>query len=254
MRSTARSGRWWWRCRRMGKRRTTSSSCRRRSGAQSWPHEDETGRLATLVATRVQQVGETVGERLERLGELGGLQDQLYETIAIPPPKPLGNAFVYHEEGMPPSIGHAFVGRSRELWELHHELATRAGGAARTVSLEGGGGFGKTRLAVEYVHRYGPPEYAGGLVTGGERRGARTTGSRHSSTRSWPCFDRAFRTSRRSGESSRDIARELGEALRDVAQDRRVLYVVDNVPEPHGEQAPDPLSRGAPLPDRYRCS
>jgi tetratricopeptide (TPR) repeat protein len=215
--------------------------------SQNWPHDDETDRLARLVRGRLQQTRETVGDRLVRLGELSGLRERLYETIAIPVPKPLGGVLVYHEEGVPPSIGAAFVGRSRELWELHNELAVRPGGAAaRTVSLEGGGGFGKTRLALEYLHRYGPPEYAGGLFwVNAEVPDDRLRAQQHAILallRPGVPDLRAFT------ESGRDIGSELGEALRDVARTRRVLYVVDNVPEPAGEQPPEPVSRCCPAP------
>jgi TIR domain-containing protein/tetratricopeptide repeat protein len=214
-------------------------------GSQNWPHEDETDRLAGLVVRRLQRAGETLGQRLVRLGELDGLRERLHEAIVLPVPRPLGDTPVYHEEGMPPSIGEAFVGRSRELWELHNALAVRAGGAAaQTISLEGGGGFGKTRLALEYLHRYGPQEYTGGLLwVNAEVPDDRLEAQQHAILallRPDVPDLKAFR------ENGRGIGRELGEVLRDIARTRRVLYVVDNVPEPQGEQPPERLSRWCP--------
>src|SRR5882762_6346957 len=64
------------------------------------------------------------------------------------------------------SIGADFVGRADALWRIHHLLSTLrgdVGAAALTGAIEGGGGFGKTRLATEYLHRFGPGSYPGGL-------------------------------------------------------------------------------------------
>jgi hypothetical protein len=215
--------------------------------SQNWPHENDTRQLARLVRERLQLVHESVGARLERLGEMRGLQDRLDETIAVPVPKQLGGMPVYHEQGLPPSIGDAFVGRSRELWALHHALAmAQHGAAAPAVTLEGGGGFGKTRLALEYLHRYGPPEYPGGLFwVNAEVAGDRIEAQQHAIlTLLRPGVPEltAFRA------SGRDIGRELGEALQDVARSRRVLYVVDNVPEPDGQQPLERVSRWCPAP------
>ena len=57
---------------------------------------------------------------------------------------------------IPPSIGTRFVGRDAELQTLHHALQAH-GGQGVTLSshtLHGMGGYGKTRLVVEYAHRF----------------------------------------------------------------------------------------------------
>src|SRR5262249_54489501 len=48
--------------------------------------------------------------------------------------------------------------------------------------------------------------------------------------------------------SGREIGLELREALQQVASRRRVLYVVDNLPEPQGEQPPEALTKWCPAP------
>jgi hypothetical protein len=213
--------------------------------SMNWPTAGETQGLADLVRVRAGSVMRTIGQRLQRLGALDELRARLRETTVIPVPKQLSGVPTYHEGGMPPSIGDGFVGRARELWELHEALAVRQGGAAASIAaLEGGGGFGKTRLALEYLHRYGPLEYAGGLFwVNADVPDDRVEAQQHAILRllhpEVPELA-AFR------ESGRGVMRELGGALQDVARDRRILYVVDNVPEPQGDRTPEPVGRWCP--------
>jgi hypothetical protein len=212
---------------------------------KNWPVADETQGLADLVLERLERVEMTHGERLAALGALMDLRAQLAESIAIPVPKQLAGIPLYHEIGMPPSIGEGFVGRARELWELHEALAVRQGGAAQlTAALEGGGGFGKTRLALEYLHRYAPLEYPGGVFwlnadVPDDRLEAQQYGILTVLRPNLPDLA-AFR------ESGRDVAQELGRALSQRSESGRILYVVDNVPEPQGDRLPEPLRRWCP--------
>jgi tetratricopeptide (TPR) repeat protein len=212
----------------------------------NWPDAAEAESLVSLVRTRLERVGETIGERLERLGERAGLRERVYELMAIPEPQSLRGTRTYHESGLPPSIGEAFVGRARELWEVHSLLSSPQAGArtaAVTTALEGGGGFGKTRLALEYVHRYGPSEYPGGVLwVNAEVPEDRLEAQMHGILRllrpgETPGLE-AFRASKR------DAARELGQAL--YGMEERALYVVDNVPETSGRGQPEQLSHWCP--------
>ena len=58
---------------------------------------------------------------------------------------------------IPPSIGTRFVGRDAELQALHDALQAHGGQdvALSSHALHGMGGYGKTRLVVEYAHRFG---------------------------------------------------------------------------------------------------
>jgi tetratricopeptide (TPR) repeat protein len=213
--------------------------------SKNWPTAGETHGLADLVRVRVERLQRTIGERLQHLGELVELRERLRETMVIPVPKQLSGVPVYHEAGMPPSIGDGFVGRARELWELHEALVVRQGGAAAlTAALEGGGGFGKTRLALEYVHRYGPLDYRGGIFwVNAEVPEDRLDAQLHAILK---LLDPSLPELAAFRESGRQVTAELGAALQEVATDRRILYIVDNVPEPQGEHAPEPLHRWCP--------
>ena len=136
------------------------------SGA-AWPGAGETDALVALVRDRLAGVSQTFGQRLEALGELDAVRETVLEEAAVPPPRHRAGIPTYSLPGeLRPTINEAFVGRADELWQIHHELDTLRGGASAAAlsgALEGGGGFGKTRLATEYVHRFGPTHYPGGL-------------------------------------------------------------------------------------------
>jgi tetratricopeptide (TPR) repeat protein len=60
-------------------------------------------------------------------------------------------------------LGVRFVGRVRELWEIHRLLEPRENaGPPGVVLITGLAGLGKTQLAIEYVHRFGR-DYPGGV-------------------------------------------------------------------------------------------
>jgi hypothetical protein len=144
------------------------------------------------------------------------------------------------------SIGADFVGRSDELWRIHHLLSTLrgdVGAAALTGAIEGGGGFGKTRLATEYLHRFGPGSYPGGLFWVNAEQSLRLEEQLHGVLATLRPEVGAFAEFAKAGRSA---AAELERELRRLPRDRPVLYVVDNVPEPEAGQAPLPLSTWCP--------
>lgn len=129
-----------------------------------WPRADETARLGHLVHERLDATASIIGELLDRAGASAAVRTTFLEETALPPPTPLAGTRLVPLE-LPHSIGKAFVGRADDLWRIHFTLSTLRGemvtGAALTGAVEGGGGFGKTRLAVEYLHRLGPANYQG---------------------------------------------------------------------------------------------
>lgn len=215
-----------------------------------WPEADETEQL-------VQRVHECLRENpaklAERIDAAGGLEARtrtlLLEESTLPPPVNLAGFQPLHPLHRPPSLGASFVGRAEELWRIHFTLTTLRGGAAGAAltgsALEGGGGFGKTRLALEYLHRLGPRSYPGGIFwidadVSEERLEAQFHGIL-GALRPGAIPDLAdFR------KSQRNAHQELSQALHEAAGRGAILYIIDNVPEPAPGTSRKPLETWCP--------
>ncbi len=139
-----------------------------------------------------------------------------------------------------------FIGRATELWRIHTALTLGNGprGAALTGSLEGGGGFGKSRLAAEYLHRFGPANFPGGLFwIDADVPEDRVEAQLHGVLRTLHPGTPELSEFRRQG---RDAGRELAGALSGHERRDPVLFVVDGVPEPEAGRPPRPLSTWCP--------
>jgi hypothetical protein len=101
-----------------------------------------------------------------------------------------------------------------------------------------GGGFGKTRLAAEYLHRFGPGSYPGGLFWVNAEQSLRLEEQLHGVLATLRPEVGAFAEFSTAGRSA---SAELERELRRVPRDRPMLYVVDNVPEPEGDTTGKPL-------------
>ncbi len=216
--------------------------------AEKWLHEGQTKAIAQLVRKRLDRVTHSFGERLQALGELDQVRDRLRELMAVPSPRSLHGAHLYPTFGLPTSIGDSFVGRAREMWDLHTALSTRTVGlrpAALTSSLEGGGGFGKSRLAVEYLHRYGPDSYPGGLfwVNADTATDAELEDQLHGVLAT---LKPATPDRRQFRQDGRNVASELAHAMREIPHDSPALFVVDNIPERGSDLPPYPLEHWCP--------
>jgi tetratricopeptide (TPR) repeat protein len=212
-----------------------------------WPGVGETEDLARLVVDRLGKVSVSLGQRLEALGELGLLRATVMAEAAIPPARSAAGMAVFALAGeLRASIGADFVGRADEMWRIHHLLSTlrgELGAAALTGAIEGGGGFGKTRLATEYLHRFGPGSYPGGLFWVNAEQSLRLEEQLHGVLATLRPEVGPFAEFAQAGRSA---SAELERELRRLPRDRPVLYVVDNVPEPEAGQAPLPLSTWCP--------
>ena len=195
--------------------------------AGSWPGANETDRLEALV---LKQLKIASGRMRDRMGtnEAQRLAGAFLEEAKVPQPQSFHDIVCAIPEGVAAqSIGTRFVGRADDLRKTHRALSEGSGGAAQLTSrIAAGAGFGKTRLAVEYLHRFGPTYYPGGLfwVDGGSK-----------------ALDVEFHRVLRALDpgvphlaalraQDRDVRQELERALRGIG--RPALYVVDNVPEP----------------------
>jgi tetratricopeptide (TPR) repeat protein len=216
----------------------------------SWPVAEDTEQLAQLVRARLSSAGEKLGARLERSGiERGQVQSLLEEEAALPPPMSLGDFGPLYPLQRSPSLGRSFVGRAEALWRIHFTLSTLHGGTvgvAFTGSvLEGGGGFGKTRLALEYLHRLGPRYYPGGIFwvdadVSEKRREEQLYGIlRALKPGAVPELVEFQKDPRR-------LEQELAQALHEASGRGPILYVIDNVPEVAPEARPQPLETWCP--------
>jgi hypothetical protein len=151
---------------------------------------------------------------------------------------------------LPPSLGGDFVGRSEVLRDIHDILGrqTETGGANRPILwIEGFGGVGKTRLALEYLHRYGP-QYPGGLFwvdadTTAERLEEQFHGILQALRPETPAlFDLR--------KNNVAVAARLADALCEIPADTPALFIVDNVPEPVPGCEPEPIAKWCPAPGR----
>jgi hypothetical protein len=104
----------------------------------------------------------------------------------------------------------------------------------RASRIKAGAGLGKTRLAIEYLHRYGPRYYPGGLFW---VVNAASSSMDDEFWRVLSALDPAVPDLKTMREQRRDVRRELERALRSI--DRLALYIIDNIPEAApGEDAP----------------
>ena len=129
---------------------------------------NDTLRLAEEVRSRLASVQRTLEERLKSVGlDPLSIRARLVEEAALPEPFNLAGFRPIYPIRRQPSLGHAFKGRVDDLWRIDFALSVRQvdglAGAALTGALEGVGGAGKTRLALEYMHRLGRRHYPGGI-------------------------------------------------------------------------------------------
>ncbi len=215
--------------------------------ALQWPRMGDTLALTSLVRARLAQGATSLGQRLEATGGLSAFRARYLSEFSMPPPGNLAGRRLYPLE-LEPSLGNAFVGRGDELWRLDFMLSTLRGEAgtnpAPAVALEGGGGFGKTRLALEYVHRFGPSRFPGGILWIDADAGeARLEVQHYEALRSFRPQIPDLRTFK---EQERSASAELAQALHTLPADEPLLFVVDNIPEPEPGKAPSPLRRYCP--------
>ena len=204
-----------------------------------WPVVDDVGAVVDLVRRRLAGAPPTIGERLVERGEIEALRSTFVEAAAIPPPADLAGVPVGARPGaLRPSIGDDFVGRAHDLWAVHHELTRQQLSdepVGSTVALEGGGGLGKSRLATEYVHRFGARWWTGGIFWLDAEQPETRIDQLH-----------GVLTVVRPGtpplraliESDIDVVAALATAIRERGDAARMLFVVDNLPEPGPDAVP----------------
>ena len=207
----------------------------------NWPQAGESDRIEALVRRSLASHPNSVrcvlsADEAHRLVKAVGQESSM--------PEPFTLAGVPHSlpEGVAQrSIGPRFVGRAADLRRIHRILSSEGLRGARLIGrIAAGAGFGKTRLAVEYVHRYGAKYYPGGVfwVTANAR------GMDKEFWRVLHDLDPTLPDLRQMRERQRDVRLELAQALRAI--DKPALWVIDNILEAAPGEDPLPIGHFCP--------
>ncbi|NOK34038.1 toll/interleukin-1 receptor domain-containing protein [Corallococcus exercitus] len=210
-----------------------------------WPRADDVPGLVERVRSGLAVWQESFGARLDALGALQSRTSlQLVEELAAEPPHPLDGQIPQYPLQLAPSLGRTFVGRADELWRMDLVLRARdPHPAPRTVALHGGGGTGKTRLALEYLHRHGRHFSGGVFWIDADASTERLEEQLHGVLRALRPEVPPLAQLRK---EQRSVSDALAQALRAVPPEKPILYIVDNLPEPEGAQRPRPLQDWCP--------
>jgi hypothetical protein len=219
-----------------------------RSGG--WPAREDVAALKALVLESLARTSEPLGERLARVEPLPTLRARLLSETAIPAPmQAVGIRQFPHD--LEASLHHRFVGRADELWRIDSLLSARGGepaAAALTTGLEGGGGVGKTRLALEYLHRFGPRRFPGGLFwVDAAVSEDRLEEQLHGILRELEPGTPPLKVLR---EQQVKVSKELARVLNHQPPGQPILYVIDNIPEPPAGTPPQKLRTWCPAPGK----
>jgi tetratricopeptide (TPR) repeat protein len=201
---------------------------------QSWPPAQATARLLDLVHQRLANSPPALLHALSAT-EAQKLAVAFLQEANIPDTQALHDTVCSLPVGVASqSIGSRFVGRADELRRIHQILSEGLGTSASLTSrIAAAGGFGKTRLAVEYMYRYGPRYYPGGIFW----VNAASSSIDNEFWRVLSTLDATVPDVATMHRQGRDIRRELESALRRIGQP--ALYVIDNIPEAdRGEHPP----------------
>lgn len=208
----------------------------------NWPVADETTRLEELVLLRLKSNLVSLRNTFPE-GEVRRISAMFLEEANIPEPISFHGIVCSLPHGVGESIGRRFVGRTDEVRHIHALLSQGSGASARLTSrIAAAGGFGKTRLAIEYLHRYGPRYYPGGLFW----VNAASNSIEEEFCRVLSALDPTVPDIRAMREQKRNIRGELERALRGI--NRPALYIVDNIPEAALGEAPLPIEYYCPAP------
>lgn len=214
---------------------------------RNWPAVDDIDAIAALVEAELAANPPTLRERYASVADADAARSFLLEATRLPPPMRIGNLPFVPQVGLAPTIGDAFVGRADDLWRIHDLLWTERGdpatAAGLTGSIEAIGGFGKTRLALEYLYRFGPRHFRGGLFWINAESDAELQ-----------LYDvlQALNPQAPSIEAVRQTPGGVPTAVARAIRSRPVeastpLFIIDNVPEPEGGQPPRPLETWCPV-------
>jgi tetratricopeptide (TPR) repeat protein len=212
----------------------------------NWPRADETARLVVLVRNVLATASESLSAKLSSY-DAARIRDTLLEESKIPPPGAFPACPFFHPSGqMTPSINERFVGRANDLASIHFTLCRSGPKAAISGYIAAAGGFGKTRLAIEYVWRYATRYFEGGVFwidasADASRLEEQFYGILNTLPRAKPLPPLV--EMRRNGSDLKSI---LARELRTYSARGPVLCVIDNLPEVSASCRPRPLEEYCP--------
>jgi tetratricopeptide (TPR) repeat protein len=213
------------------------------------PSTSDIRALAGLVLERLGAGLPSLGDRMTAAGSGRASMDLFTADSALPLVAHTTAGLKTWPLTLPQSLGERFLGRADEFWRVHEALWTRRMGGAtaapKTAGLHAGGGFGKSQLALEYMHRMGPLLYPDGLL--------------------WIDATQPLEDQHRGiltllGEPSSQVQLLSGQPLRDVLvqklsmrREASILFVVDDLPEPSAGQPARPLRDYCPPLGHVTC-
>ncbi len=197
------------------------------------PKASETEVIATTAINRIQHIAGTIGDTLGPARTT--YRDLMIAAAEIPPEEPITAA----HNRLPLRREPPFVGRKFDLNRIHAAFATTAPRSARVVWLKAPGGYGKTRLAQEYVLRVGRAHYPDGVFWIDARE---DIDGQFEEILDILKPDRRTRTNTQLENDS--ITTELRSTLQ--AHQGRILFVVDNVPD---YETPRTIETWCPAPE-----
>jgi tetratricopeptide (TPR) repeat protein len=208
---------------------------------RSWPTTDQLSEQITLVVQKLHEVTQTLADRLKGVDDpavlalsSGGAIQRAASLAGVP-------GYLGH---LPDTLQERFRGRTEELWLLFNALETnRAGGTTRSCVLQGVGGVGKTQLAAEYVWRYGPMSYPGGIVW------IDAEGDEENLREQFRGVLRSFKREPKNKVSEPTLTQlsdEITQLFSAIVAEAPVLWVVDNIPEPSKGEGAKSLSYWCP--------
>jgi len=203
----------------------------------SWPTDSEIDRLEALSLRLLDAHPLAIRERLPG-DEAQKLAISFLNQSGIPEPRSMrgiSNSLLVGTAAQ--SIGSRFVGRAEDLRLIHRTLSeTSRDSVQAAIRIVGGVGRGKSRLAVEYIHRYGAQYFKGGIYwLNGAASDIEWEFWRILKTINPDLPDLA--TCRTAG---RDVRGELKDALCLISEP--ALFVIDNIPESSPGEDPPSLS------------
>ena len=197
-----------------------------------WARADDPVSIAAMVRSRLAGNPQTLKERIDATVGGSRFRRDWLEVARLPPPEivPAEVPFVY-PSALRRSLDKDFMGRLNDLWRIHNALTSPVPTAEiPSVSLEGSAAVGKSTLAREYLYRFGPRYYPGGLFWIDALRPLEPQYAQ--------ILYALAADAPRSKMDREELASRLIAAFRGLSPERPALVVVDNIPEPQSGETP----------------